>query len=54
MTQQLLDREAIDRAEADLRLLGDRVEKPYATPLVVSFALDPHDADTGDALTANG
>lgn len=53
---QVLDADVVDRADEereDSKLVARAVDKPYVTPAVVSFALDPHDADSGDALTAN-
>jgi hypothetical protein len=57
MTKQVLETSELDTSAADGRTPTGPVQaldKPYASPLVASFALDPHDADSGDALTANG
>lgn len=35
-------------------IVEQALRKPYAAPIVSSFELDPHDVDSGDALTANG
>lgn len=53
---QVLEPDAIDSVDEEREtptVTSRAADKPYVTPVVASFALDPHDADSGDALTAN-
>jgi hypothetical protein len=56
MRPQTLEQDRIEvRDEKDATVAAaPRVDKPYAPPVVASFAFDPHDAASGGALTANG
>ena len=57
MTNQLLEREVLDEpaAEGERPAIGsEALSRPYAAPIVASFALDSLDVESGAALTANG
>ena len=57
MPEQVRDQYVLETTDAEVRdsaIARDAIEKPYAKPLVASFALDSDNLDSADALTANG
>jgi hypothetical protein len=57
MPQQVREPDVVDNIESGLRdsaIALTAIEKPYAKPMVATFALDSDSMDSGDALTANG
>jgi hypothetical protein len=56
MTELVIEPKVQDSADTTSGPIarGDRLSRPYATPVVASFALDSDGVDVGDALTANG
>jgi len=48
------DVRAVDDLSEDTTSVQASGTGPYVQPVVVSFSLDPHRIEAGDALTANG